>query len=202
MQNKYSQTLLFLLSFCILMQATSLAQADTAGKAYKKEKAVVIYAGGGFSFFTGEVGTPAGFNAAVEKTHFIGTLRVMWHPGHLMHVGLETGSVRFYSYTIDNNGKKGTTAVNATPLLFVLSMPLSERVHVFAGTGNYFMRSTLDYEGSVESNSRSLGWMLAAAYQKPISKNFGIAAEAKWMNATGTKDALLGLQLQLLWKLK
>ena len=43
----------------------------------------------------------------------------MYHPGHLLHLGLETGWVRFYSYTIDNNGVKGTTELNATPLLFV-----------------------------------------------------------------------------------
>src|SRR5829696_1076934 len=151
MQNKRFQRLLFLLCFCISLQTTSVAQTDTTSEAYKTEKAIVIYGGGGLSFFTGKVGTPAGFDAEVEKTHFIGTFRVMWHPGHLMHLGIETGMVHFYSYTIDNNGKKGTTEVNATPLFFILSMPLTERFHVFAGTGNYFMKSKLDYETSVES---------------------------------------------------
>ena len=126
----------------------------------------------------------------------------MWHPGRLMHIGLETGSMRFYSYTIDNNGKKGTTEINATPIFFIISMPLKERFHVFAGTGNYFMNTKLDYDGEVESKSRSLGWLLATSYQMPLAKHFGLAAEAKWMSAAATKDAVLSLQLQLLWKLK
>ena len=186
----------------MLLQLIAVAQTDTTRNAYKTEKAIVIYAGGGLSFFTGTTGTPAGFEADVEKKHFISTFRVMWHPGRLMHIGLETGSMRFYSYTIDNNGKKGTTEINATPIFFIISMPLKERFHVFAGTGNYFMNTKLDYDGEVESKSRSLGWLLATSYQMPLAKHFGLAAEAKWMSAAATKDAVLSLQLQLLWKLK
>src|SRR3954466_1517189 len=119
MPNKYTKALLLLFCSFILLQRPSLAQNQPDSQSYKTERAVVIYAGGGISFFTGTVGTPAGFQASVQKQQGIGSLRLMYHPGHLLHVGLETGWVRFYSYTINNNGKQGATSTDATPILFV-----------------------------------------------------------------------------------
>ena len=179
MQSKHIQHVALFILLLYIVHETSVAQTDTTAKAYKTEKAFVIYAGGGVSFLPVNWERLPVSRQLLKKHIPLVSLRLMWHPGYLLHFGLETGWVRFYSYTIDNNGKKGTTAVNATPLLFVLSMPLTERFHVFAGTGNYLMRSTLDYETSVESNSRSLGWMLAAAYQQPLSKNFGLGLRSK-----------------------
>ena len=213
MQNKWNYKRIIPAVILLLMQSPVFAQAvDSAGvssvslatkdsASYKKEKAVVIYLGGGLSVFAGELGTPSGFDASVTKNHPVGSLRVMWHPGHLLHQGLETGWVRFYSYTIDNNGVKGTTELNATPLLFVLSMPLKERLHVFAGSGFYFMKSILDYEGNVESKGYSLGYMFAGSYYQPLTKMLGLAGEVKWMEATGTRDALVSFQVQLRVKL-
>jgi hypothetical protein len=206
MQNNHPRIWFLFAFFFIAGQNFVFAQEADSVKAlpvkkdsgsYKTERAVVIYLGGGLSIFAGELGTPSGFNASVTKNHPVGSLRIMWHPGHLMHLGLETGWVRFYSYTIDNNGIKGTTELNATPLLFVLSMPLKERFHVFAGSGFYFMQSVLDYESKVTSKGYSLGYMFAASYFQPITKMFGIAAETKWMDATGTRDAVVSFQLQL-----
>jgi hypothetical protein len=200
MQNKRLH-IIWLFSFCII-QVISHAQDEVDPKAYKTEKAVVVYAGGGISFFAGKTGTPSGFDADIKKFHPIGTLRLMWRPGKLLHAGLETGWVRFYSYTIENSGKEGKTEVRATPILLVLSMPLSNRFHVFTGTGIYLMRSILDYETHVKSTGYNLGWMVAATYEQPLSKKFGLAYEAKWLNASGTKDRVVSLQLQLIWKIK
>lgn len=184
------------------MLNTSFAQTTTDSKAYKTEKAVVVYAGGGISYFIGKAGTPTGFEPDIVKLHPMGSLRVMWHPGNLLHAGLETGWLRFYTYTIDDNGNEGRTEINATPILLVFSMPVSQRIHVFTGTGIYLMRSILDYNGHVKSNGYNLGWMVAASYHQPISKKFGLAYEAKWMNASGTNDRILSAQIQLMWKIK
>ena len=209
MQNNRRYTVFFLCCFFAVMQNSALGQvADSTisvtavttkkdSSSYKNERAVVIYLGGGLSIFAGELGTPSGFDANVTKNHPVGSLRIMWHPGHLLHLGLETGWVRFYSYTIDNNGVKGTTELNATPLLFVLSMPIKERFHVFTGSGFYFLQSVLDYEGKVTSKAYSLGYMFAASYFQPFSKMLGLAGEVKWTDATGTRDAVVSFQLQL-----
>ena len=107
-----------------------------------------------------------------------------------------------FLFTIDDNGTKGSTEINATPILLVLSMPLSERFHVFTGSGYYLMRSILDYNGHVKSNGYNLGWMVAASYIQPLSKKFGLAYEAKWMNASGTNDRTLSAQVQIVWKIQ
>jgi hypothetical protein len=123
----------------------------------------------------------------------------MWHPGYLIRVGLETGWVPFYSYEVTNNGFKGTASVRAIPVLFVFSMPIGRRFHFFSGTGSYLMQTELNYRGNVISSDHSLGYMLAAAYVQPITRRLGIAVEGKWMDAVGTRDAMLSAQVQLRW---
>src|SRR5918993_6128716 len=98
MQNKHIKILSFLFCVCILLQKTSIAQTEPDSTNYRTDKAVIIYVGGGMSYFIGKAGTPAGFDADVKKLHPIGSLRLMWHPGHLLHAGIETGWLRFYSY--------------------------------------------------------------------------------------------------------
>ena len=58
----------------------------------------------------------------------------------------------------------------------------------------------LKYGGVVESKNFSLGSNIAISYTQPVSKKLGIAAEAKWMNAFVTKDNLLSVEVQLVWK--
>ena len=177
------------------------AQTDTAHKKNRGEYALVLYAGGGISFYSGDPGTPSGLNAVeVNKVYPSATLRVMWHPDHLLRVGLETGWNTFYSYKVNNNGITGSVHVRATPILLVFSMPIKKRINVFAGTGGYLVHSRLDYEVVTVSKTWSLGWMAAASYTYPLGKDLGIAAEFKWQQAYETRDANFNVQLQLRWK--
>ena len=112
MQSNHTIRLILLLCICLQMRNISFSQTNPDTKAYKTEKAVVIYAGGGLSYFIGKAGTPSGFQPVIDKLHPIGMLRVMWHPGNLLHAGLETGWLRFYSYTIDDNGNEGKTEIS------------------------------------------------------------------------------------------
>ena len=76
MQSKHIKILFFLICFSILT-CSLWAQTDSDPKAYRSEKAVILYTGGGISYFIGKVGTPAGFDAQVKKTNPIGSLRLM-----------------------------------------------------------------------------------------------------------------------------
>src|SRR6516165_636147 len=56
-----------------------------------------IFAGGGASYYLSEPGKAAGIKSEVSRLHAAGTLRIMWHPDHLLRIGLETGIADFYS---------------------------------------------------------------------------------------------------------
>lgn len=200
----YRHIALAFLIFC--WQVTVNAQAVLENKrdidSAKKsgEFALVAYVGGGISFFTGKAGTPAGLNSNISTTNPIGSIRVMWHPDHLLRVGLESGWLNFYSYTAENNNVKGKVNVQSIPILLVFSMPIFNRFNIFAGPGSYVITSRLNYGTHVNSTTLSLGWMAAVSYVYPLSDKLGIAGEFKWLNSWETKDQSLILQIQLRWK--
>lgn len=166
----------------------------------KGEYALVAFVGGGISFFQGHAGTPGSLNAVVNRKAPIGTVRLMWYPDQLLRVGVESGWVKFYSYKIDYNGVRSSTQITGIPILVVFSMALKEHLNLYGGTGTYLVQSHLDYNGEVKATVASLGWMLAAAYDIPLSQNVGITSEAKWLWASGPKNGSISLQLHLRWK--
>jgi hypothetical protein len=127
-------------------------------------------------------------------------LRIMWHPDHLLRLGIETGYVPFYTYKIDDGVNKGKMTMSAVPLLISWSMPVKKKFNVFVEYGLFLMNSTLDYLGTAKSSTNSLGYAVAANYIHPVSDNLGLAAEIKWMKATETKDEIISAQVQLVWK--
>jgi hypothetical protein len=174
---------------------------DSSVAKKRGEYSLLVYAGGGISFYTGRSGEPEGFSNEVNRTAFAGTLRVMWQPDHLLSVGFETGWTQFYSYSTQQGSLTSHTDVTAVPLLVVFSMPVVKRVHVFTGVGGYLVSTKLNYLEETSSSTLSLGWMAAANYVYPLNKKFSIAGEIKYANAYENEDANISVQLQLVWTL-
>ncbi len=175
-------------------------EKDSAQSNKPGEYSLVVYAGGGVSQFLGSPGVAQTVQTEVSKTGFSGSLRVMWHPDHMLRLGLETGRIPFYSYTIENNDKSGDLKLTATPVILVWSMPLAKRFNVFLGYGIYILNSELEYAGKTNSSTNSLGFLTAVNYIHPLSDHLGIAGEIKYLNANETKDKILNYQVQLVWK--
>jgi hypothetical protein len=161
--------------------------------------AVVLYGGGGITRYVAEINTPAGIRATVHPGGSAFTFRAMWYPDHLLRVGIETGWVRFFSYTL-HGATDGNLYLSAAPMLLVFSMPITDRLNVYAGAGGYFVSSKLEFEGLVTVNELSQGWMLAASYHFPLTASLGIAAEAKWYNASQFEDATITAQAMIVWR--
>ena len=160
---------------------------------------LVAYVGGGLAYYPITPGSPPpGVSSDLTRVGGSSTLRVMWHPDHLVRLGLETGWTMFYSYSLQG-APPGELHLSAVPLLWVASMEVLG-VNLFVGTGYYLLNSNLDYQGTVNVKTWSLGWMLAASYVHPISENMGVAGELKWINASEHEDASLTFQVQLVWK--
>ncbi len=90
--------------------------------------------------------------------------------------------------------------LSRVPLIAVWSMNIL-KVDLFAGAGYYYLNSNLDYHGTVNAHTWSLGWLAAASYTDPLSENLGVAGEIKWMNAVENQDVVMTIQVQLVWKL-
>ncbi len=165
------------------------------------EYSLVAYVSGGAGYFLSSAGAPQYLQPKIAKVSQISTIRVMWHPDHLIKAGLESGFVTFYSYNLkDSAGNKGNISLHAIPILLEWSMSLSKRLNIFAGSGAYILDTRLDYLGKTSSYKFSVGWMAAASYIQPLSKDVGLGAEAKWLYASETSKGTLGLQLQIVWK--
>jgi hypothetical protein len=190
-----------IISLFFILPFASHAQNDTAMSPVKGEYSLVVYTGGGLTSYVSKPGVSNAVDTRITKGGFGGSLRIMWHPDHLLRFGIESGLVPFYSYTFDDgNGSAGKLAVSAIPVIFEWSMPLNRRFNIFLGYGIYLLKSRLDFEGTVNSSSNSLGYLMALNYIQPLSANLGLVGEVKWMNASETKDHIMNFQVQLVWK--
>lgn len=179
-----------------------MAQEDLNNSKRKRgQYSLVAYVGGGVGYYFSVAGVPAYLNPEVSKYSPVTTFRIMWHPDHLVRVGIETGRLRFLSYRFkDSLGNDGRIMVNAVPLLVEWSMAVKERLHLFAGSGVYFLTTKMNYAGEARSKKLSIGWMAAASYMQPLSKDLNLGMELKWMDAAETTDGSFVLQLQLVWR--
>lgn len=180
----------------------SFAQSNVKTESrIKKKQSFAVYVGGGLAQYVSPIpDAPVNLENKITKSSVAGTIRIMWQPGFRLNLGIESGYTNLYSYHVKNGNSNGNVSVNAVPLLIVWSMPIVKRVAIFAGLGSYVLTTHLNYNGAVKSKTTSLGSNIALTYTQPISKNLGIAAEAKWMNAYVTKDDVLSLQVLLVWK--
>jgi hypothetical protein len=161
----------------------------------------VVYVSGGGGYYASNRGTPNYLNREVSNLSHVSNIRIMWHPDHLLKVGLETGHMTFYSYTFkDSVGISGKAKVYAIPVLIEWSMAVTKRLNLFAGSGVYFLRTNLDYRGRTVSPKLSIGWMAAGSYIHPLSSSVGLGTEVKWMRAAETNNGLISAQVQFVWK--
>jgi hypothetical protein len=185
----------------IISSYGGIAQTDSTRRdRSKNNKSLVLYIGGGGSYYTASVGHPPSGQTNINKMNPTASVRIMWHPQYRLRIGLESSMTTFYSYDVVNGNTKGKLKLTAMPVLIVWSMPILKRVNAYAGVGPYFLTTRLDYLDKVTSKSVSLGANFAIDYQQPISKNLRLAVEAKWMDAFVTRNTALNLQLHVAWK--
>jgi len=188
---------------CLFFSVSSFAQEDEFSSQPQKrgEYGWVVYVSGGAGYYVSNSGRPNYLNAKVSNLSHVSNIRIMWHPDHLLKVGLETGHMTFYSYTFkDSAGVSGKTKLYAIPVLIEWTMAVTKRLNLFAGSGVYFLRTNLDYRGRTVSPKLSIGWMAAGSYIHPLSSTVGLGTEIKWMDAAETNNGIVSLQLQLVWK--
>jgi hypothetical protein len=173
--------------------------------------AFVVTVGSGLSYYSTHLGVPAALEQAhVSRFGLPATLRVMWHPDHRLRVGLETGWTTMYTYRGQVTGEPVRMHVAVVPVLALFSMPLAwlsgtersfaRRMAATVGTGVYLNHSRLDYAGTVQATTNSLGWMAACSYAQPIGRRIRIAGEVKWYDAVTAENAAFVVEIQFVWR--
>jgi hypothetical protein len=186
---------LLLLAFVFCRQASAQTEITPERNPYH----LVLYTGPGMSYYSAKPGVPDELNTKVTRFGPSYSVRVMWHPDHLLRFGIESGWTTFYKWKM-NGPESAMLKLTAIPILAEWSMPIGKHINIFAGTGTYFVKSKLDFAGAVSSTTMSIGWMLAGSYIRPVTDRLSLAAELKWLNAAETNDAVMNLQIQLVWK--
>lgn len=186
-------------------------QTSDSDTAKRGPYTIVVSAGAGMSYYSSHLGVPD----VLENKHLgrfgaPASLRVMWHPDHRLRIGLESGWTTLYSYRGQVAGEPVQVYVSTVPVLLLFSMPLAwlkgtdrtltRRLAVTTGTGVYFNHSQLNYNGTVKTNTSSLGWMAAASYTYPVGRKFRVAGEVKWYDAVAAENAVFTTEIQLVWR--
>lgn len=192
---------LLIVCSCFFLAVQAQDEGFSSQPKKRAEYGWVLYASGGGGYYLSNSGVPRYASPTVSNLGRVTNLRLMWHPDHLLKVGIETGHLTFYSYKFrDSAGTAGTMKLQAIPVLVEWTMAVTKRLNLFAGSGVYFLRTNLDYRGRTISPKISIGWMAAGSYIHPLSTNVGLGAELKWMNAAELNNGMISLQAQLVWK--
>jgi len=200
MQNN-KLIILFFLLFLTWFKGYSQSEGLTSQSGRSKDYALILYLSGGFGYFPSNSGAPGFLRPKRTRLNPVTTARIMWKPEHRLKAGFESGFLTFYSYKLtDSLGNKGKVALNSIPLLLEFSIVVKKHFNLFAGPGVYILNTNLDYAGKATSKKVSMGWMAAAAYVQPLTKDLGLGAEAKWLYAAETIRGSFGAQLQLVWR--
>ena len=188
---RFSQLLCLL---CILLVPGRLAAGEPNDSTYR----LVAVVGAGGSLYTEPAGTPSGLSADVSRVGPAATFRILWRPDHLLSVGLETGWTKLYSYTTTGD-VAGKVYLSQMPLYIVWSMRFADAFNVLGGYGYSRLNTHLEYGGTVNTSSWSMGWIAACSYEHPVARALAVAAELKWVNVVESHDAAVTLQVQLVY---
>lgn len=166
---------------------------------------ITLEAGGGISRHLTDMDLPG-----LNLTGFGGTLRAMWHPEHLLSIGIETGYHHIYSQRTDVSvyGFGRATAevsMESVPVMAVISMRIFPRALPYLelkyATGIYLLISRgSGFGNKMASTQFSIGVVGAATYLVPVTGTLSLGAELKYGYISKIQDSDMSLQIMGSWR--
>jgi hypothetical protein len=144
-------------------------------------------------------------NQDLNQSGFSGTIRIMWHPEHLLSLGLETGYQYLYSfkstYTVSGVGTSDVSAsMYSVPIMGIYSMKIfpsslpNFELKISSGIFLLYNRGEA-FGDEIISSQISIGYSAAATYLHPLNDLFSIGGELKYFYISKIQDADLSLQV-------
>jgi len=161
---------------------------------------LTIEAGAGYSHYI----TTLDYNN-LNRNGFSGMVRIMWHPEHLLSLGIETGYN--YLYSLKSSviiPEFGTSEVKASmvsvPVLGIFAMKIfpqslpnfelkfSSGIFILNNNGNAFGEE-------ISSSQLSIGYMSAVTYLHPLNEKLSIGGELKYSYISKIQDSNFSAQV-------
>ena len=160
------------------------------------------YVGFGYSQFLTDLDLDG-----LNKSGYNGIIRLMWHPEHLLSVGMETGYHYLYSYEVSNvTTEFGVTdarsSLTAIPLFFVAAMEILPSVELIGGMGPTFLHTFFDSFGNETKSSQiSTSYFVAGRYEYPLDNALAVSGELSFYRINKIEDSTLSLRVILSYQL-
>jgi hypothetical protein len=149
-------------------------------------------------------------NKDLNQNGFSGTVRIMWHPEHLLSLGIETGYQYLYSlkstYNIEGFGPSEVKAsMICVPIMGIYSMKVFPKtlpnLEFKFSSGVFLLYSSGEAFGDeIKSSQISIGFSGAATYLHPLNDLISIGGELKYYYVAKIQDADLSLQFVFSYK--
>jgi hypothetical protein len=155
-------------------------------------------AGAGYSRYITTMNFPN-----LNQNGFSGTLRVMWHPEHLLSIGLETGYQELYSIETtlsvpDAGTSEASASMNSVPVMAVFSMRVLPIIlpefELKFSSGIFLLYNQGNAFGEIKSSQISIGYSAGAAYLYPLNDKISYGAEVKYNYISKIQDADVSIQ--------
>lgn len=180
--------------FAVIMSCffTSVLSAQSDSNAPTKQHKFFLYGG---------VGPNVYFNNLVIAKSYVHPFnysfagRIMWEPGHLLRLGIETGYYRMYS--VSDKSQQGVDISNSIiPFQLVVSMKFLKNFYANFSSGQSLLinKVTTPEKGKINSTSYSLGdFGLAVGYRRQIKERIFLSAETMLFYSSQLNDKNIAL---------
>jgi hypothetical protein len=185
-----------LLMVCSIVRLGAQEAAQEAAPELVPEQAksrprhFVVQAGGGAALSIGpEQTVPEGATESRFGPSFTG--RLLWRPGHLLGIGVQSGLTSISRLTAASPGEP--LVLTTVPAMLVFSMA----AHGFdAAIATGWHRYIVTTEGRTVSSAWELSYVVSAGYTYPLTDAFGIGAEAAFGALPERETNYVSLQLR------
>ena len=183
---------------CCFFTNVSLAQADNNPPA--KQYKFALYAGVGPNIYFNNLVVAKNF---VQELNYSFSGKIMWEPGHLLSLGIETGYYKMYS--VNDKSQSDVNISNAiVPFQLVVGMKFLKTFYCDFSAGQSLLInkvSTPD-NGNISSTSYSLGdFGLSVGYRRQVKERISISAEVKLFYSSQLNDKNMALLFMVGYKL-
>jgi hypothetical protein len=133
----------------------------------------------------------------------------MWHPEHLLSLGIETGYQYLYSYektlTIPEIGTSDVhVSMVSVPIMGIYSMKIFPQslpnFELKFSSGIYLLYNRGNAFGDINNSQISIGYTGAATYLHPLNEKLSLGGELKYSYISKIQDANISVQVVFSYK--
>ena len=134
--------------------------------------------------------------SGLKQNFSCSSFRFMWEPEHRLSLGIETGYYKVYEVQLLDSKQVNTASLAVIPVLFRVQMRVFKRFFASVATGVSFHHASVNALGN-QSESETMAFsnlQFSAGYLYPITKQFGLGLEAKFLSENKTEDMILSFE--------